>query len=70
MEIILQLHGGSGGGGTTVKQSAPGSQAAATIANATDGERQKYRELLSNAKGKKYTNRVAGDIEKALMLGE
>lgn len=70
-EIIMQLHGGGGkGGGASIKQSAPGSTAAATIANATDEQRQKYQELLSQAKGKKSTIYAGREIEKALKLGE
>lgn len=68
-EIIMQLHGGSPKG-TTIKQSAPGSQAAATIANATDQQRQEYQKLLRSARGKRYTNQAGGEIEKALKLGE
>ena len=69
-EIIMQLHGGGGGKAPTIKQSAPGSQAAATIESATDGDRQRYQELLRSAKGKRYTNLAGGEIEKALKLGE
>lgn len=73
-ELIIQLHGGSGGGGTQIKQSAPGSSAAATISGATEQQRQQYQELLRNAKGKNFTDKTQGSamensIKKAL-LGE
>ena len=73
-EIIMQLHGGSKIGGPTVKQSAPGSQAAATISDATDQQRQTLREQLSKARGRNYTDKTQGlgmqdNIKKAL-LGE
>lgn len=47
-KIMMQLHGGGGGGGSVepIKQSAPGSTAAATIDSATEGERQS---LLQNS---------------------
>lgn len=69
-EIIMQLHGGGSKGGPSIKQSAPGSTAAATIANATDEERQKYQEQLAKARGKKSTIYAGSEIEKALRLGE
>lgn len=75
-ELILQLHGGGhgGGGGPTIKQSAPVSNAAASVSSATNEERQKYQELLRNAKGKNFTNKTQGmamenSVKKAL-LGE
>ena len=73
-ELILQLHGGGRGGGASVKQSAPTSNAAASISGATNQERQKYQELLRSAKGKNFTNKTQGtamdnSIKKAL-LGE
>ena len=48
MKFDLQLFGGSGGGGSAppVKQSAPGSTAAATIDSATAGERQSIHDKL------------------------
>lgn len=73
LEIILQLHGGSGGGGTQIKSNAPGSNAAATISNATDQQRQQLREQLSAARGKQYTNKTQGlgyDSIKKALLGE
>lgn len=72
MEIIMQLHGG-GGGGHTIKQSAPGSTAAATIDSASEGERESLREKLSKAKGRQYTNKTGGsliDTVKKALLGE
>lgn len=73
-ELIMQLHGGSGGGGSSIKQSAPTSNAAASVASATNQERQKYQELLRSAKGKNFTNKTQGmamesSVKKAL-LGE
>ncbi|MBR4908813.1 MAG: hypothetical protein IKZ43_07370 [Acidaminococcaceae bacterium] len=75
-EIVLQLHGGhSSGGGSSVKQSAPGSSAVATVDNATESERANLRDRLAKAKGRRYTNQtggvvgVADQIKKAL-LGE
>lgn len=68
-EIIMQLHGG-GPKATTIKQSAPGSQAAAAIDNATADQRLNYQRLLRSAKGRRYTNQAGGEIEKALKLGE
>lgn len=73
-ELNIQLHGGGGGGGTQIKQSAPGSNAAATISGATNQQRQQYQELLRSARGKNYTNKTQGmaidnSIKKAL-LGE
>jgi hypothetical protein len=77
----LQLFGGGGGGGgghvEQIKQSAPGSTAAATIDSATEGDRQKVREKLAKARGRDFTNTGAaqkttdffGSIKKAL-LGE
>ena len=73
--IIKQLHGGhSGGGGSDVKQSAPGSSAVATVDNATENERANLRDRLSRARGRDYSNRTGGmsvtdQIKKAL-LGE
>ena len=73
--IIRQLHGGhSGGGGATVKQSAPGSQAVATIDNATAEQRAKLRDRMAAARGRRSTNPTQGmamtdQIKKAL-LGE
>jgi len=69
-EIIMQLHGGSGGGGTQVKQSAPGSSAAATISSATDGQRQALREQLLNRKNRASNNYVGSAIQKALKIGQ
>lgn len=73
-EIILQLHGGhgGGGGGGAVKQSAPMSNASASIAAATNQERQKYQEQLRNAKGRNFTNKTQGmameqTVKKALL---
>lgn len=78
-DFDLQLFGGGGGGGghvEQIKQSAPGSTAAATIDSATEGDRQKVREKLAKARGRDYTNTGAaqttdffGSIKKAL-LGE
>lgn len=73
MEIIMQLHGGGDGGGHTIKQSAPGSTAAATIDSASEGERESLREKLSKAKGRQYTNKTGGslvDTIKKALLGE
>ena len=52
-KIMMQLHGGGGGGGSVepIKQSAPGSTAAATIDSATEGEKQSLLEKLSKARG-------------------
>ncbi len=75
-KIIMQLHGGGGGGGSVdpIKQSAPGSTAAATIDNATEGERQSLFEKLSKARGRNYTNKTGGQIisdsVKKMLLGE
>lgn len=76
MELKLQLHGGGGGGGSSepVKQSAPGSSSVATIDSATEGERQRMREQLNSARGRRFTNKTGGtdwaaSIKKAL-LGE
>lgn len=80
-DFDLQLFGGGGGRGggghvEQIKQSAPGSTAAATIDSATDGDRQKVREKLAKARGRDFTNTGAaqktdffGSIKKAL-LGE
>lgn len=77
MELKLQLHGGGGGGGSSepVKQSAPGSSAVATIDNATEGERQRMREQLSSARGRRYTDKTSGSTDwaasfKKALLGE
>lgn len=79
MELKLQLHGGGGGGGggssEPVKQSAPGSSAVATIDNATEGERQRMREQLSSARGRKYTDKTSSSTDwatsfKKMLLGE
>ena len=73
--IIRQLHGGhGGGGGSSVKQSAPGSQAVPTIDNATAEQRAKVRERLGSRRGRNYSNPTQGmamtdQIKKAL-LGE
>lgn len=75
-KIMMQLHGGGGGGGSVepIKQSAPGSTAAATIDNATEGERQSLFEKLSKARGRSYTNKTGGqltsDSVKKMLLGE
>lgn len=79
-KFILQLHGGHSGGGSTpqpqvIKQSAPGSQQAATIDNATEGEREALRERLGKAKGRGFTNKTGGslaasDTMKKMLLGE
>lgn len=75
-KIIKQLHGGHSGGGSTqtVKSSAPGSSAVATIDNATAGERANLRQRLSTARGRRFTDQTGGlsaadQIKKAL-LGE
>ena len=74
--IIKQLHGGhSGGGGSSVKQSAPGSSAVATVDNATENERANLRDRLSKARGRKYTNKTSGELStvdqiKKALLGE
>jgi hypothetical protein len=74
--IIKQLHGGhSGGGGSDVKQSAPGSSAVATVDNATESQRANLRERLSTARGRKYTNQTGGGLSavdqiKKALLGE
>jgi hypothetical protein len=80
MELKLQLHGGGGGGGggddvEPVKSSAPGSSAVATIDNATEGERQRLREQLSSARGRRYTNKTGNTTAiaesfKKVFLGE
>lgn len=78
-ELILQLHGGGGGGGggsdvEPVKSSAPGSSAVATIDNATEGERQRLREQLSQQRGRRFTNKTGGTSSlesiKKTLLGE
>ena len=74
-EIKMQLHGGHSGGGSSVKQSAPGSSAVATVDNATEGERANLRDRMSKARGRRFTDKTAGavgmadQIKKAL-LGE
>lgn len=72
-EIIMQLHGG-GSKGPTIKSSAPGAVASATIDNATSEQRQKYREQLMNQKGRNFTNKTGGasltDSIKKSILGE
>lgn len=78
MELKLQLHGGGGGGGAAVepvKSSAPGSSGVATIDNATEGERQRLRDQLSNARGRRYTNKTGNTTAiaesfKKVFLGE
>ena len=78
MELKLQLHGGGGSGGNDVepvKSSAPGSSAVATIDNATEGERQRLREQLSSARGRRYTNKTGNTTAiaesfKKVFLGE
>lgn len=76
-KIILQLHGGGGSKKSStppVKQSAPGSTAAATIATATDEQRQRLREQLSQAKGRRFTDKTQtgymADVIKKQLLGE
>lgn len=76
-KIMMQLHGGGGGFGGSVepiKQSAPGSTAAATIDSATEGERQSLLENLSKARGRSFTNKTGGqltsDSVKKMLLGE
>lgn len=77
-EIKLQLHGGGGGGSSQqVKQSAPGSSAVATIDSATEGERQRIKEQMQKAKGRRYTNKTgdsaAGTLVETMkktLLGE
>lgn len=75
----IQLHGGHHGGGSStpeVKQSAPGSVAAASIDNATQEERQELKNRLAGAKGRRYTDKTnngAGwfiDSLKKALLGE
>lgn len=77
MELKLQLHGSGGGGGGSsepVKQSAPGSQSVATIDNATEGERQRIREQLNSARGRRFTNKTGqsdwAESFKKMFLGE
>ena len=77
MEILMQLHGdgGSGGGGATVKASAPGSNQVAGIDTATEDERQSMRDKLSKAKGRRFTDKTGGqesliDTVKKALLGE
>lgn len=74
-KIIKQLHGGHGGGGATVKQSAPGSSAVATVDSATEGQRANLRDRLSKARGRRYTDQTGGgmsvtDTIKKALLGE
>lgn len=75
-KIMMQLHGGGGGGSSVepIKQSAPGSTAAATIDSATEGERQSLLQKLSKARGRSYTNKTGGqltsDSVKKMLLGE
>lgn len=74
-ELILQLHGGGGGSDVEpVKSSAPGSSAVATIDNATEGERQRLREQLSQQRGRRFTNKTGGtstlESIKKTLLGE
>lgn len=74
-KIMMQLHGGGGGSSVEpIKQSAPGSIAAATIDSATEGERQSLLEKLSKARGRNYTNKTGGqltsDSVKKMLLGE
>ena len=72
--INLQLHGGGGGGGITrtPKQSAPGSTAAATIATATDDVRQRMRERLAQARGRRFTDKTGTMVDsiKKQLVGE
>lgn len=79
-KIIMQLHGGHSGGGSSaeqIKQSAPGSTQAATIDTATEGEREALREKMKKAKGRDFTNKTGGsmatavqDTMKKMLLGE
>ena len=79
-KLKLQLHGGGGGSSIktedAVKNSAPGSTAAATIDNATEGDRQKIREKMATAKGREYTDKTNGAISEVVqtikkqLLGE
>lgn len=75
-KFVMQLHGGHGGGGSVqeIKQSATGSTQAATIDNATEGEREALKERLSKAKGRGFTNKTGGtlaaDTMKKMLLGE
>ena len=75
-KIMLQLHCVCGGVGRVepIKQSAPGSTAAATIDSATEGERQSLFQKLSKARGRSYTNKTGGqltsDSVKKMLLGE
>lgn len=66
--------GGGGGSTQVIKQSAPGSTQAATIDNATEGEREALREKLSKAKGRNFTNKTGGVLAaesmKKALLGE
>ncbi len=76
-KIILQLHGGGGDSSSAdIKNSAPGSTAAATIDSATSGQREKVREKMASARGRKYTDKTNGQITdavqsvKKMLLGE
>lgn len=75
----LQLFGGGGGGGSDVEQikkSAPGSNAAPTIDQATAGARQKTQANLRKVFGREGTQTNAGGISisadsiKKALLGE
>ena len=73
--IIKQLHGGHGGGGSSGKQSAPGSSAVATVDNATEDERARIRDRMGAARGRRYTDRTGGSLStvdqiKKALLGE
>ncbi len=75
MDILLQLHGGRGSGGSTqqIKSSAPGSTQVATIDGATADERQKYKEQLAKARGRSYTDKTNGVADANMrkqLLGE
>ena len=79
MKFDLQLFGGGGGGGSEpdpVKQNAPGSQAAATIEQATAGQKEALRNKFSKRFGRNSTNATNGgagvtmDSIKKALLGE
>lgn len=76
-KMILQLHGGGGSKKSSTpapKQSAPGSIAVAGIETATDEQRQRLREQLSQAKGRRFTDKtntgLMVDQIKKQLLGE
>ena len=62
-KIMMQLHGGGGGSSVEpIKQSAPGSTAAATIDSATEGERQSLLQKLLKLVAEAIPIRLVGNL--------